>query len=142
MAVTSWTMGPGNLQIGPMGTEKDFSCQIISATLTPDKDEEDDLRTLCGDVVPGAVVYTWTLEGEMVQDALVSASSLIKWTWDHKGEQMDFTFEPVEGDGLASITGTLVVDPLPLGGEVGQKPTAEFEFKVIGDPNWSDQTGS
>lgn len=139
MAVTSYTMGPGTLTIGPVGTLKDFSCQIIKATLVPDKDEEDDVKTLCGDTVSGAVTYRWALEGEMVQDSLIGASSLIKWTWDNKGAEMDFVFEPTTGTGQASITGKLIVDPLPIGGEVGQKPTAEFEFKVVGQPMWGSQ---
>lgn len=139
MTVSSYTMGPGTLTVGETGSEKDFSCQLITATLTPDKDEEDDMKTLCGGTVPGAVVYTWTLEGEMIQDTLIGTSSLIKWTWDQKGVTVPFTFEPATGTGLASITGNLVIDPLPLGGDVGSKPTSEFEFKVVGDPVWGDQ---
>lgn len=138
MAVTSYTLGPGRLLIGPTGTEKDFSCQITGAALVPDKDKEDSVKTLCGDTVAGAVTYTWALEGELVQDEL-TASSLLKWCKDNAGTEQPFIYEPKIGTGLMSAVGTLVVDPLQVGGdEVGQKPTSEFEFEVL-DWDWEDQ---
>ncbi|MBF6085297.1 hypothetical protein IU485_28410 [Nocardia cyriacigeorgica] len=131
MPVRSYKMGPGTLQLGETGTQIDISCQITSARLTPDKDEDDALNTLCGDTVPGEVTYAWTLNATIVQD--LAADGINAWSLTHAGEQVPFTFTPNTALG-ATASGTLTVDPLAIGGDVKTRPTADVEWSVVGQP--------
>lgn len=131
MPVNSYKMGPGTLVLGPTGTEIDISCQITNAVLEPDFDKEDDLNTLCGDVVPGEETTTWVLKGVAVQD--LTATGVVAWTWTHQGEQQPFRFVPSTAAD-AEFAGTIVVRPLLVGGDVKTRPTSEFEFPVVGAP--------
>lgn len=137
MPVKSYKMGPGQLTIGPVGTLIDISCQITNALLEPDFDKEDDLNTLCGDVVPGEETTTWKLSGTAVQD--VTDNGIIDWTWTHAGEQQPFKFIPSTAAD-AEFAGTLVVRPLAVGGDVKTRPTSDFEFPVIGQPTYTPPT--
>ncbi|MFC4127386.1 hypothetical protein [Nocardia rhizosphaerae] len=127
----SYKMGPGTLTIGPVGTEMDFSCQITNGVLEPDFDSDDDLYTLCGDTLPGEQKTTWKLSGTAIQD--LAAAGIVKWTWDNAGTEQPFTFTPSTSVG-SSFTGTVVVRPLSVGGDVKTRPTSDFEFPVVGDP--------
>ncbi|MBF6483844.1 hypothetical protein IU431_06690 [Nocardia otitidiscaviarum] len=131
MPVSSYKMGPGSLILGPVGTELDISCQITKATLEPEFDKEDDLNTLCGDVLPGEETTTWKLSGEAVQD--IAEGGLVDWTWANQGTQQPFKFVPSTA-AAAEFTGTIVVRPLSVGGDVKTRPTSEFEFPVVGSP--------
>ncbi|WP_024794197.1 hypothetical protein [Tomitella biformata] len=131
MAANSYKMGPGTLTIGETGTLQDMSCQITSAKLSPDKDAEDDLNVLCGDVVPGEVTYTWTLNGTLVQD--LSPDGVNLWSLTNAGAQLPFTFTPSTAVGQA-FAGIVTVDPLEIGGDVKTKPTADFEWSLVGQP--------
>lgn len=135
MAVKYTKVGPGTLTVGEIGSEVDFSCQVTSCTLTADKDQEDNINTLCGDVVPGDITYTWSLTGELVQD--LSEDGVNKFTFENAGEQFPFTFEPNSASG-PTLSGFLILDPLDIGGEANTKGTAEFEFSVVGKPVWAD----
>lgn len=134
MTVNYGTMGPGTLTIGVSGTLIEISCQITEATLSPDKNEEDALNTLCGDVLAGDVTYTWTLKGTVVQDW--SDAGINKYCHDNAGTQQPFSFIPDTADG-PTLSGTLTVDPIDFGGKVKTKPTADFEFSVQGKPVWT-----
>ncbi|WP_069160079.1 hypothetical protein [Nocardia altamirensis] len=137
MPARSFKMGPGTLTLGATGTLIDISCQITSAVLKPDKDKEDDLRTLCGDVVPGEITYSWTLNATIVQD--LSTGGINEWSLTHAGEQQPFKFVP---NTLLDrgFQGTLTVDPLSIGGEVKTRPTAEVEWSLVGQPTPYDPT--
>src|SRR5699024_8519932 len=111
MAVKTSKIGPGTLTLGETGTTIDISCQVTEAILSPDKDQDDNLNTLCGDVVPGDIVYTWALKGNLLQD--LSPEGINKFCLDNAGVQMPFEFEPVSGG--PTLSGMLVVDPIDIG---------------------------
>lgn len=134
MPVKYQSMGPGNLVLGSVGTTIDISAQITEAVLTPSKDAEDNLNTLSGDVVPGDVTYTFALKGTVVQDW--SETGINKFCLEHAGETMPFTFEPNNTSG-PTLSGNLTIDPIDIGGKVKTKPTAEFEFSLVGKPTWT-----
>lgn len=138
MPAKSYKMGPGTLTVGETGSPQDMSCQITSAKLTPSKDAEDDLNVLCGDVVPGEVTYTWALAGTLVQD--LSTGGVNLWSLANAGLQLPFTFTPSTAVGQ-TFTGILTVDPLEIGGDVKTKPTADFEWSLVGQPVASAGTG-
>lgn len=127
----SYKMGPGTLVLGEVGSEQDISCQITTARLTPNKNQEDAVSTLCGDSIPGEVDYTWSLNATMLQD--LTTGGINEWSMTNAGTEQPFTFTPNTTLG-ASVTGTIVVDPLAIGGDVKSRPTAEVEWSVVGQP--------
>lgn len=129
-------VGPGTLTIGEIGTEQDISCRVSSILLEPEKDQDDAIPVLCGDNVPGAIRYTWQMTATILQDW--SPEGINKWSLTNAGVELPYTFVPKTLG--PTITGTLVVDPLAIGGTVGSKPTSEVEWTLVGQPVWADPT--
>lgn len=137
MAARIQKVGPGELSFGEVGSEIDIACQITSAELKPDVDQEDDQPVLCGDIVPGARTYTWTLNASLFQDW--RAKGINAFSIENKGKQVPFTYEPDSDDGVM-ISGNVVIDPLSIGGDVESRATADWELSLVGDPEfaWAD----
>ena len=141
MAAANIPFGPGELTIGEVGTEIDVSCLVNSMQLVPSKDQGDPKTKLCGDVVAGAVSYTWALSGNVDQDNAVAAG-FAAFCYENRGTTQTFTFTPNTAAG-ASATGQLVVDPLTFGGEeFGEDMVSDIEFSVVGDPTITFGTGA
>ena len=124
-------LGPGSLIFGAVGSQLDISCQVTACKITFDSDKEDDLPTLCGGVISGEKNYTAKLEASAGQDT--EANGLIDWTWDHAGDEVPVTFIPNQGE-TATVTGTVVIDPVEFGGDVRKRNVSEFEFDFVGLP--------
>lgn len=133
MPAKSYKMGPGTLTVGEVGsaTGIDISCQVTKGVLKPNKDAEDDLNVLCGDVIPGEVTYTWVLEATVAQD--LSAGGINLWALENMGKQLPFKFVP-NTELKTGFTGTLTVDPIAIGGDVKTKPTSDLEWSLVGQP--------
>jgi hypothetical protein len=132
-------LGPGLLTIGPAGTLQDISCLLSAAKVEWDKDKEDDTPVLCGDTIAGSTTYTATLSGTLAQD-LYNKDGIVNYTWAHKGEPQPFVFVPSNAAGQ-QVTGTVVVDPLMVGGdEVKKNMMSDFEWDCVGEPDLSDYT--
>lgn len=131
MPVKSYTVGPGVLTIGEVGTPLDLSAQIKSTKVTPKPSKDDDTNVLSGEVLEGPRTYDWSLSGTVIQD--LSDDGVVDWTWTHAGEQVPFTFTPATAEGK-SVTGVLVVDPLELGGDAKTTPTSDFDWSIVGTP--------
>lgn len=121
-------LGPGELKIG--GEELDISCQMTEVKVTWDIDEDDPTPTLCGGTMPGDVNYQAKLEGEAFQD--LTEGGIIDYTWKNRGEVKTVSFTPTVGK--AKITGSVIIQPIELGGDVGKKNTSNIEFRFAGDP--------
>ncbi|MEU3475350.1 hypothetical protein [Rhodococcus sp. NPDC006774] len=133
------TLGPGSLVINAPGggsVALDISCQISNLVISAKGDSEDPTPTLCGGAVAGARTYAWTMAGAVFQD--VQADGLIDWTWRNAGAETGFTFIP-DTTGQAKVTGTVMVDPVGLGGDVKKRNTSEFEWNISGDPVFTAQ---
>lgn len=129
MPAKVFKLGPGTLTLG---TEPlDISCQITDSLLTPNKDSEDAVTVLCGDVIPGAVTYAWQLTGTVLTD--LSAGGMAEYCFTNRQSVVAFEYTPNTA-AAASFAGQLVIDPLDIGGKSGQNMTAEFEFDLVGDP--------
>jgi hypothetical protein len=129
-------LGPGTLTIGETGTEVDASCLVNNAKITMTKDEADSTTKLCGDVVPGAITYTYVLEGNVDIDPS-DPTGLFQLCDTHKGESYPFTFVPNTVDGTQA-TGTVILDPLDFGAdEYGADMTSDFSFTMVGDPTYA-----
>lgn len=134
MTAFSTKLGPGTLTLGPVGTPLDASCQLANAALSWEKDQDDDITVLCGDVVPGALTYTAALSGSFLQD-LSEADGLVAFTWENKGTVSDFVFIPNTTAG-ATVTGKLTIDPLDVGStdDYGSVLQSDFEWSCVGEP--------
>jgi hypothetical protein len=134
MAVKSTKLGPGTLSIGEEATPLDISCQLQNGVVSWDNDTGDDITVLCGDVVPGSRTYTSTFSGTFLQD-LADQEGLVAYSWENKGNQVPFTYTPNTA-AKATVTGTLIVDPLDVGStdDYGSPMTSDFEWDIVGDP--------
>jgi hypothetical protein len=134
MTAYSTRLGPGTLSLGEIATPMDASCQLANAVVAWDKDADDPITVLCGDVVPGNVQYTATLSGNFLQD-LDQEAGLVAYTWANKGVSVPFTFTPNTAAG-ATVTGSVVVDPLDVGSdeEYGAVMSSDFEWDIVGEP--------
>jgi len=109
--------------------------------ITSDKDAEDDRTMLCGDVLPGAVTYTYSLTGNMDSDHENGAASFFALSQANPGSQYAFSFTPNTAEGTTAA-GTLTVDPLDFGAdEMGQPLQSDFEFSLVGKPTYTYGTG-
>ena len=131
MPVQAQTMGPGTFSIGSIGTPLDLTAQVTSLKVTPSAEAEDSLTTLSGESLAGERNYSWTVSGTLIQD--LTEDGMFDYTWGNAGDQVPFTFTPSTAAGR-SVTGTLIVDPLELGGDVKAKNTVDFEWVVVGTP--------
>ena len=130
----TYRVGPGSLLIGEDDDEMEISQQIKSASVTWDKDKEDDDDVLSGDTIAGESTYTAKLNGTVNQDLV--EKGFVALTWNDKGKVKPFKFVP-NNDRDATITGKVVLDPLDIGGDVKNRATAEFEFDCEGEPELS-----
>ena len=133
MTADTSKLGPGTLTVGETGTLVDFSCQITGARVAWDVNADDDVETLCGDVLAGDRVYTSTIAGTLYED-LNTPDGIVAFSWSNKGTEVPFTFTPNTEVGT-SVAGVLIIDPLDVGGdEAATKMTSDFEWAIVGDP--------
>lgn len=131
MAVSTITVGAGTLTIGASSDLTNFSSQITSCRLVPSSDIGDTIYVLSGESVAGDFTESYTLEGTLLQD--LGATSKTEWLFNNAGETHVFEFVPNTTAGR-TITGSLVVSAVDIGGDVRSKPTSDFSFTVIGKP--------
>lgn len=74
---------------------------------------------------------TWTCDLEYAQD-WSTANALSRYLFEHEGDEIDVTFEPVAGG--PAITATLIVTPGAIGGAVDAVATATVSLGVKGKP--------
>ena len=134
MTAISTKLGPGTLTLGETGTSQDASCQLTGAVVAWDKDKADDITVLCGDVVAGGTTYSATLSGTFLQD-LSADDGIVAYSWANKGLAVAFTFTP-NTDAGATVTGTLIIDPIDVGStdDYGSTMTSDFEWDCVGEP--------
>jgi hypothetical protein len=128
-------LGPGAITFGEVASAVEFSCQVTSVTLSSDASADDPVKVLCGEEVPGARTYAFSLAGTVLSD-ISDAAGIVMFTWDHMGETVPFVFTPSTAAAVA-WSGSVIIDPLPIGGdEVGANMTSDFEFACVGTPTW------
>lgn len=138
MATRPIAVGPGTLTIGEPGTLKDLSMRVTSARLVPSVDTEDAVNVLSGDTYPGDRTETWAITGTILQD-LGTSEDTTRFLFEHRGEQMPFEFVPNTTAGVG-FTGELVVEAIEMGGDTKTRPTSDFEWSLVGDPQMSAAT--
>jgi hypothetical protein len=120
------------MKFGATGAEIDVSCNVNNAVISASKNQGDNVTKLCGDVVPGAVTYDFTVGGNLDTD-IAEAAGFFAMTQTNKGTQVDFTYTP-NTDAGTTATGTCILDPLDFGGgTTTETMTSDFEFAIVGD---------
>ncbi len=76
---------------------------------------------------------TWTCNLTFAQD-WATTNSLSRYLFDNEGEEIDVTFEPVNGG--AGFTATLVVTPGSIGGAVDSVAVSTVTLAVKGKPTY------
>ena len=141
MPVSTSTLGPGTLTLGPVATPVDVSCQVISAQVEVSMDKDDDETTLCGDVVAGDSTFTATLSGSVFQD-LASATGLVAYSWENMGTTVEFEYIPNTAD-AAKVAGDVIVQPITVGGDEPKKRMrSDFEWQCVGVPTFTPGAGA
>ena len=83
MPAKTYTVGPGKLVFGAIGSTKEVSCQVSSCVVSWDVEQGDKTNLLCGETEFGASDYSATLKATLFQD-LAEANSFVAWTWTNK----------------------------------------------------------
>jgi hypothetical protein len=128
-------LGPGVLSVGSAGNLLNLAARCRSAKVTWGVKTEDDTPLLSGGVSAGDRTYSATLEATLEQDDLADGGN-VAYTWTHKGEEQPAVYTPYEGG--KSISGSIIVDPLDVGGDVGKKNTADIKWAFVGEPELVD----
>mgnify|MGYP007017177171 CR=1 FL=1 len=132
MAIQQYTVGPGKLTFSsPSGS---FESQVTAARVTVNSKRADDLKVLSGESIPGDSDYDFTLEGSCLQD--LKKSGFVDYTWTNMGKTASFTYTPNNSLG-ATVTGQVVIDPISVGGNVGERATSDFAFPCVGRPKFT-----
>lgn len=113
------------------GAAADFAEEISGAQLVPTSST----ATWKG-LKPGAVftrggLATWALTVNMGQDHERSAS-LSNFLYDHEGETLPFSLEPIAGG--TGFSGTITIQAAAIGAEVDTFGTASVSMPVSGKP--------
>lgn len=135
MPTDSYKVGPGTLTLGTDPDDAEFSMQITSCRVEPTEnvDSGDDLNLLDGSTLDGEdnVSYDYVLAGTAVQD--LATNGFVDYCWDNKGDEVAFVFVPNTAR-AASVTGTVRIAPVTIGGDAKTRPTSDFSFACIGEP--------
>lgn len=132
MAIKSVTVGPGDLTFAT--DSQTFASQITSARVTVGVNRGDELKVLSGESIPAEATYTYELEATALQD--LSANGIVDWSWKQAGKVASFVYTPNKAN-AATVKGSVVVDPISVGGEVGQRATSDFTFPIVGTPTFT-----
>lgn len=139
MAIKRTKLGPGTLLFGETASGKEFATGVVKCAVEPSYNEGDTIAVLSGDKDTEAGTWEGTLTGEFYQE--YTTDSLLKWTWDHDGELMAFTFTPNKTTGL-TVNGKVKIRPVNIGGDVDTENTTEFEFAMPEKPTITTGTTS
>lgn len=125
---TDTRQSQGILKFGADDT--DFSCQITACSINPSVDSTDSIEVLCGNKVGGGSTTNDTLEFTLISDyGAAAAASLQAFSWANRGKTVDFEWQPT-ADAATKWAGTVEVQALQVGGEVGQQVTVQGTWPI------------
>ena len=132
MTIQKTKTGPGKFTVGSSSDLTTFDSQVLSITLEPDVSTGDAKTVLSGEVAPGDRTEKWKLTGTLLSD-FGAPKSLVEYCFTKRGTQQPFKFTPATAAGK-EFTGTLTIEALAIGGDVGETPEPDFEFELVGEP--------
>lgn len=131
MSVKQVKLGDGLLTLDPGGAAKELSEQITNAVLEPKVNNGERKKTLSGGTYTEGRSEEWTLGGKMLPD-FGETDSIQEYCFTNRGKTFSFEFVPNK-DKAKKFSGTLTVEAVQLGGDVGKADEVEFEFPVDAD---------
>lgn len=133
MTITESRLKNGTLTFGTAPGD-DFSCQATNVRLTPSyEDDGDALETLCGDTIAPGKKGTYVLAGTVIQD-FDDTTGFQNYTWLNETQSVTFSWKPNDVTTGPTITGTVVMVAVEIGGDVATRLTTDFEFDCQGKP--------
>lgn len=138
MPIKSEKMGPGQLNVGEIGSPIDLTAQLASLTVKWTKNKEDGVPVLSGETLSGDKTYSAKLEGNVLLD--LSDGGLVDYTWGNKGAEVPFTFVPSTAAGR-TISGVVEIDPIDVGGDVKKTMRSDFAWDCVGEPELGADLG-
>ena len=131
MPIKKQKLGPGTLTIGETGSGQEIAKQATAVAIEPSYSDGERQIVLSGDTDQEAGEWEGTLTATFFQD--YANDGLLAWTWEHDGETLPFTFTPNSTAGF-TVTGTVVVRPATIGGDVDTENTSEVEWALPEKP--------
>lgn len=116
---------------------EDFSMDVTSAALVPTPGATQTAKTLDGVTHQDVEGETWALNLTMVIDWDSDRPGLAWFLLDRKGETLPFTFKDTTAANSTTkplMTGDVVIQPGPYGGEGNTFATADISLPVDGIP--------
>lgn len=110
----------------------DYAAEVSGFTLAPTYQTATFKGLKAGSTFTRSGKATWVLTINFGQDH-ESATSLSTYLFEHEGEQIAYTVEPL--DGGTSFDGQLIAQAGPIGGTVDQFGNATVNLPVLGKPN-------
>lgn len=135
VTVKSDRLGPGTLSLGAEGSAEQWADSLTKIAIEPSVDRDDDTNLLSGKTLPGEVQLTYTLQGTVLQS--YAKDSLIEWCFANRLEQVPFVYVP-SNTAKRARKGTVEILPITDGGDVKARNTSDFEFRIIGEPEYVD----
>lgn len=109
----------------------DFEAEVSGVRLTPTSSTATWKGLKAGSSFTAGGLATWVLALNFGQDHEL-ATSLSTYLFEHEGESLTFSIEPI--DGGTAFSGTLVAQAGEIGGDVDQFGTASVTLPVQGKP--------
>lgn len=135
MAINATTVGPGTLTFSnPSAT---VASQITAARVNTSARRGDTLKVLSGEEIASESDYGFTLEFSCLQDMV--ANGLVDFSWKNRGKTASFTYTPNTA-AKGTIAGSVVVDPISVGGPVGERATSDVTWNIVGVPRFTPST--
>lgn len=134
MPLTVSKLKDGSLTLGGI----EFGCQTRNVRIAP-PDQPDDAtdEVLCGDLIPSDESSAgWVLAITSIGD-FTDPAGLSNYLYDNEGDTVAFVWKPTAA-AHPFWSGTLIVYPAEIGGDVNKRTEAELELKCTGKPVRTD----
>jgi hypothetical protein len=134
MPLTSSKQKNGTLTIN--GVE--YGCQTRNIKITPpDQPDDSSDEVLCGDLIPSDdAAAGWVLAITSIQD-FTDPAGFTNYMYDNQGDAVPFVWKPTAA-AHPTYTGTVIVWPAEVGGDVNKRLESEQELKLTGKPVRAD----
>lgn len=130
MTIKRTVLGNGTLiiDVGEVGAMP-FQEQVTNLKLIPKVKTGDPVKVLSGSTAGGEREESWELKGKILPD-FGETGSIQEWCFTNRGKDLDFEFVP-RTDLTKKLTGTLTVEAVEIGGDVGKADPIDFTFVVL-----------
>lgn len=142
MTVNDSRLLRGTLSFGAVASAAVAEGQATNVVIEQqDGDTEDSVTVLSGETVGGAsTAGPWHITATFIQD-FDATPSLQEWSYTNRDTPQEFTFTPNDKVGAPTVTGTVNVKFIGLGGDTKVRITRDIDWGIVGDPVFTWGTG-